>query len=193
MPSRRRSKRCSTPTVAPLHSAGRPAVPTVIVAGPNARYRPGTHDAPQGTWIRRGSVTWGVLRRCRFGDRCDRATTDPPAGSRSPAANVVARRASGGMADAHGSGPCVRKDVGVQLPPCPPEERAPGSVPALALFGCSAVVATSARRRHAVEGYSVFAAVDALSSVAARGSGTAAVAGGAGGMFWFTWNRFCGS
>src|SRR4051794_24547555 len=28
-------------------------------------------------------------------------------------------RASGGMADAHGSGPCVRKDVGVQLPPCP--------------------------------------------------------------------------
>ncbi len=29
-------------------------------------------------------------------------------------------RASGGMADAHGSGPCVRKDVGVQLPPCPP-------------------------------------------------------------------------
>src|SRR4030095_1289462 len=26
----------------------------------------------------------------------------------------------GGMADAHGSGPCVRKDVGVQLPPCPP-------------------------------------------------------------------------
>ena len=31
--------------------------------------------------------------------------------------------ASGGMADAHGSGPCVRKDVGVQLPPRPP---APG-------------------------------------------------------------------
>jgi hypothetical protein len=30
-------------------------------------------------------------------------------------------RASGGMADAHGSGPCVRKDVGVQLPPCPPQ------------------------------------------------------------------------
>src|SRR3954470_18844176 len=29
-------------------------------------------------------------------------------------------RASGGMADAHGSGPCVRKDVGVQLPPRPP-------------------------------------------------------------------------
>src|SRR5262249_34964743 len=28
-------------------------------------------------------------------------------------------RASGGMADAHGSGPCVRKDVGVQLPPRP--------------------------------------------------------------------------
>jgi hypothetical protein len=28
--------------------------------------------------------------------------------------------ASGGMADAHGSGPCVRKDVGVQLPPRPP-------------------------------------------------------------------------
>jgi len=25
------------------------------------------------------------------------------------------------MADAHGSGPCVRKDVGVQLPPCPPQ------------------------------------------------------------------------
>src|SRR6266536_4858816 len=29
----------------------------------------------------------------------------------------------GGMADAHGSGPCVRKDVGVQLPPSP---RVPG-------------------------------------------------------------------
>ena len=29
-------------------------------------------------------------------------------------------RASGGMADAHGSGPCVRKDVRVQLPPRPP-------------------------------------------------------------------------
>src|SRR5690606_14845213 len=29
--------------------------------------------------------------------------------------------ASGGMADAHGSGPCVRKDVRVQLPPRPPE------------------------------------------------------------------------
>jgi hypothetical protein len=28
------------------------------------------------------------------------------------------------MADAHGSGPCVRKDVGVQLPPCPPVARA---------------------------------------------------------------------
>ena len=27
------------------------------------------------------------------------------------------------MADAHGSGPCVRKDVGVQLPPCPPTDR----------------------------------------------------------------------
>ena len=25
------------------------------------------------------------------------------------------------MADAHGSGPCVRKDVGVQLPPSPLE------------------------------------------------------------------------
>ena len=33
------------------------------------------------------------------------------------------RWASGGMADAHGSGPCVRKDVGVQLPPRP---HAPG-------------------------------------------------------------------
>src|SRR5687767_3235136 len=26
------------------------------------------------------------------------------------------------MADAHGSGPCVRKDVGVQLPPCAREK-----------------------------------------------------------------------
>src|SRR5213078_4353865 len=33
--------------------------------------------------------------------------------------HLGAARASGGMADAHGSGPCVRKDVGVQLPPCP--------------------------------------------------------------------------
>src|SRR5690349_2774108 len=30
-------------------------------------------------------------------------------------------RGCGGMADAHGSGPCVRKDVGVQLPPSPPD------------------------------------------------------------------------
>lgn len=34
-------------------------------------------------------------------------------------------RASGGMADAHGSGPCVRKDVGVQLPPRPSLPRRP--------------------------------------------------------------------
>src|SRR3712207_1455351 len=34
------------------------------------------------------------------------------------------------MADAHGSGPCVRKDVGVQLPPCPPARRAGPSGPA---------------------------------------------------------------
>src|SRR3954463_10643511 len=73
MPSRRRSKRCSTPTVAPLHSAGRPAVPTVIVAGPNAGYRPGTCDAPQGAWI-------GPPRG------------HPPAGFGGPAATVVARQ-----------------------------------------------------------------------------------------------------
>src|SRR4051812_50220867 len=30
------------------------------------------------------------------------------------------------MADAHGSGPCVRKDVGVQLPPRPPSIRVAG-------------------------------------------------------------------
>ena len=30
------------------------------------------------------------------------------------------------MADAHGSGPCVRKDVGVQLPPCAPRSNGPG-------------------------------------------------------------------
>jgi hypothetical protein len=35
---------------------------------------------------------------------------------------LLATRASGGMADAHGSGPCVRKDVGVQLPPRPPRK-----------------------------------------------------------------------
>jgi hypothetical protein len=40
----------------------------------------------------------------------------------------VLARASGGMADAHGSGPCVRKDVGVQLPPCPRQSwDSPGS------------------------------------------------------------------
>jgi hypothetical protein len=32
------------------------------------------------------------------------------------------------MADAHGSGPCVRKDVGVQLPPCPRAIEASGRV-----------------------------------------------------------------
>ena len=34
-------------------------------------------------------------------------------------------RGSGGMADAHGSGPCARKGVRVQLPPSPPPTRAP--------------------------------------------------------------------
>src|SRR5690349_5051208 len=38
---------------------------------------------------------------------------------RTAAAGSRVAGASGGMADAHGSGPCVRKDVGVQLPPCP--------------------------------------------------------------------------
>src|SRR5690348_2721096 len=33
------------------------------------------------------------------------------------------------MADAHGSGPCVRKDVGVQLPPCPPNISCPAIRP----------------------------------------------------------------
>jgi hypothetical protein len=42
------------------------------------------------------------------------------------------------MADAHGSGPCVRKDVGVQLPPCPPARRAgPFRGPARRLSGKS--------------------------------------------------------
>src|SRR6476620_7407045 len=41
-------------------------------------------------------------------------------GLRSSGDNLVGvARASGEMADAHGSGPCVRKDVGVQLPPRP--------------------------------------------------------------------------
>ena len=34
----------------------------------------------------------------------------------------VVPRGSGGMADAHGSGPCARKGVGVQLPPSPPPD-----------------------------------------------------------------------
>ena len=38
-----------------------------------------------------------------------------------------ATRASGGMADAHGSGPCVRKDVRVQLPPRPLCSEAPSA------------------------------------------------------------------
>src|SRR5690606_26804562 len=33
-------------------------------------------------------------------------------------------RGSGGMADAHGSGPCAREGVRVQLPPSPPPRRA---------------------------------------------------------------------
>jgi hypothetical protein len=39
------------------------------------------------------------------------------------------------MADAHGSGPCVRKDVGVQLPPCPLSWDADTSVSASCFFG----------------------------------------------------------
>jgi hypothetical protein len=51
--------------------------------------------------------------------RCtaQRATPRPGYGPRLLVSALA--RASGGMADAHGSGPCVRKDVGVQLPPCP--------------------------------------------------------------------------
>src|SRR3954462_9797138 len=46
-----------------------------------------------------------------------------PAGSitRGPGYDVlVFARGSGGMADAHGSGPCARKGVRVQLPSSPP-------------------------------------------------------------------------
>src|SRR6266702_7344424 len=43
-----------------------------------------------------------------------------PTAAAGPWQKSRALRASGGMADAHGSGPCVRKDVGVQLPPRPP-------------------------------------------------------------------------
>src|SRR3954453_13895244 len=53
--------------------------------------------------------------------RCATGNDPPPApgnGGRLLMSSIA--RASGGMADAHGSGPCVRKDVGVQLPPCPP-------------------------------------------------------------------------
>src|SRR5690349_4006094 len=47
---------------------------------------------------------------------------------RTAAAGSRVAGASGGMADAHGSGPCVRKDVGVQLPPCPRAIEASGRV-----------------------------------------------------------------
>ena len=40
-------------------------------------------------------------------------------GAQEDRASFSIARASGGMADAHGSGPCVRKDVRVQLPPRP--------------------------------------------------------------------------
>ena len=44
------------------------------------------------------------------------------------------------MADAHGSGPCVRKDVGVQLPPRP-QPRAPPHAAGLVYFRKTAVMA----------------------------------------------------
>ena len=43
----RRSKRCSTPTVAPLRSVEDSAVPPVIVAGCEAGDRPASRDSPQ--------------------------------------------------------------------------------------------------------------------------------------------------
>jgi hypothetical protein len=47
-------------------------------------------------------------------------------------------RASGGMADAHGSGPCVREDVRVQLPPRPLyDEPPPGMFPGGGFFVCA--------------------------------------------------------
>src|SRR6185312_10958582 len=47
----------------------------------------------------------------------DRVPRYDGAGGRRASFSIA--RASGGMADAHGSGPCVRKDVRVQLPPRP--------------------------------------------------------------------------
>ena len=66
-------------------------------------------------------LTFRRARRTRWED-------DPPPAGIPPGRLLlsVLARASGGMADAHGSGPCVRKDVGVQLPPCPP---GPGGFP----------------------------------------------------------------
>src|SRR3954447_4311987 len=111
MPSSRRSKRCSTPTVAPLRSPRHTAVPSVIVAGPRDGGRDGTHDAPYD--LDDDQPTTDTLVGMRGG-----SLTPRPGCGRRLLLSALAR-ASGGMADAHGSGPCVRKDVGVQLPPCP--------------------------------------------------------------------------
>src|SRR5262249_9201233 len=78
--------------------------------------------------IRRGDDT--LPRRFRCCARVRRYPARPSAGPRSilvhatgwsncPLGRYVTW-GSGGMADAHGSGPCARKGVGVQLPPSPP-------------------------------------------------------------------------
>lgn len=60
--------------------------------------------------------------RLLWSTRRGRANT-PTTMSRAAPASANAR-GSGGMADAHGSGPCARKGVRVQLPPSPPQSPA---------------------------------------------------------------------
>jgi hypothetical protein len=79
-----------------------------------------------------------------------RSGPDPDVSFETPRGSVILPlRASGGMADAHGSGPCVLTDVGVQLPPRPLNgwisRRVPEQAPATRLVACR--VPDGSRRR----------------------------------------------
>src|SRR3954453_6215732 len=85
----------------------------MIVAGRRAGDRAGSRDAPEdGSRQHRAAADDPRV----VGGK---GTTRPVSASAEALLLFCLARASGGMADAHGSGPCVRKDVGVQLPPCP--------------------------------------------------------------------------
>lgn len=120
MPSSRRSKRCTRPTAKSLHAydSWRPSyLGQRVKTPPCSQLVQPPAEPPRQPVLIFFSPT---------GQREAKATPVPRPG-RQQGKLPGKPRASGGMADAHGSGPCVRKDVRVQLPPRPLGRGPPGS------------------------------------------------------------------